>query len=62
MFPLKEQKEHNLRNPEMFKVIFTRTEAYRKSAIPSIQIMLNQRHVDTLAAEAGREGGGHGRG
>ena len=62
MFPLNEQKEHNLRNPEMYKVNFTRTEVYRKSAIPSIQRMLHQHQVDTLAAKAGREGGGHGRG
>ena len=62
MFPLNEQKEHNLRNPEMYKVNFTRTEAYRKSAIPSIQRMLNQHQVNTLGAEAGRDGGGHGGG
>ena len=66
LFPINEQKEHDLRNPELYKVNFARTEAYRKSAIPSIQRMLNQHQVDTSETEARREGpnqeGAHGRG
>ena len=32
----------NLRNPSKFKVAACRTERYRKSTLPSMQVMLNQ--------------------
>ena len=43
MFPLnKIEHGHNIREQEIFKVNFARTEKYRKSAIPYCQRLLNE--------------------
>ena len=43
MFPLnKIEHGHNIREKEIFKVNFARTEKYRKSAIPYCQRLLNE--------------------
>ena len=52
MFPLNHTSKHNLRDQEAYYVNFARTEIYRKSAIPSIQRMLNA-HAVRLGAGAG---------
>ena len=43
MFPLNQiEHGHNIREKEIFKVNFARTEQYRKSAIPHCQRLLNE--------------------
>ena len=60
IFPLNIQSKHNLREQEMFKVNFSRTEAYKKSAIPSIQRMLNH-HIASGKGEPGGPEGSQGK-
>ena len=43
MFPINDREgSQNTRNPEKFVVNFAHTESYKKSAIPSLQRLLNQ--------------------
>ena len=44
LFPLNPEPEYDIRNSEVFHVNFARTEAYKKSAIPSIQRRLNEHY------------------
>ena len=41
MFPLNPPSQQTTRDREVYKINFARTEAYRRSAVPSIQRMLN---------------------
>ena len=53
MFPLnKSEVTHNTRDREIFQVNFAHTEAYRRSAIPSLQRLLNS-HKDSIHRTAG---------
>ena len=65
MFPLNTLTEQDIRDPEIYKVNFARTEKYRNSAIPSIQRMLNKQLVaagGTTAKQDGSTNGPRGRG
>ena len=42
LFPSNRTSEQNTRNPNKFKVNFARTSAYKDSAVPYIQNMLNE--------------------
>ena len=42
LFPYNHTSEQNTRNPNKFKVNFARTSAYKDSAVPYIQNMLNE--------------------
>ena len=42
MFPLNQNDEQNTRNAERYHVNFAHTESYKRSAIPSLQRLLNK--------------------
>jgi hypothetical protein len=56
MFPLNEKVSHDVRNREVYKVNHANTEAYRNSAIPFCQRLLNTHTLEEKRREEEEQG------
>ena len=55
MFPLNPEAQYDLRLTEKYKVNFSHTENYKKSAVPFCQRLLNQDCIDQEQKEQARK-------